>query len=281
MTQAFNLSQFANNVDSSGKAILTSGQAVTGILPVANGGSGVATVPSNRVMVGSGTSGFSTVGTTTSGGGAVSAGMLLTYQGASSNPTWENAPVTGQNIVIFNANGTWTVPAGVTKAIVWVYGGGGGANSSGTSSVAYGGQGGACCAYISGLSGSIAITVGSGGATGVSTDGGTSSFGSYVICTGGIKASATTGATITGANGTVTVTGATTLRSGAGLDMGIIGDFSMKPQSGSSPIPYGTNAQTWTTSSARAGTGGVASGNTNANFWTGNVGCGGAVIIQY
>lgn len=41
MTQAFNLSQFANSVDSSGKASLTTG--VTGTLPVANGGTGTTT----------------------------------------------------------------------------------------------------------------------------------------------------------------------------------------------------------------------------------------------
>jgi hypothetical protein len=38
MTQAFNLSQFANNVNSSGLASLTTG--VTGTLPAANGGTG-------------------------------------------------------------------------------------------------------------------------------------------------------------------------------------------------------------------------------------------------
>ena len=38
MTQAFNLSQFANNVNSSGLASLTTG--VTGTLPTANGGTG-------------------------------------------------------------------------------------------------------------------------------------------------------------------------------------------------------------------------------------------------
>ena len=126
MTQAFNLSQFANTIeDVTGKAVLTSGQSVTGILPVANGGSGVATVPSNRVMVGSGTSGFSTVGTTTSGGGAVSAGMLLTYQGASSNPTWETPPGIGQNQTWTNTtssivnNTTYTNSTGKPIAFAW------------------------------------------------------------------------------------------------------------------------------------------------------------------
>ena len=41
MSQAFNLSQFANKVNTSGQASLTT--AVTGLLPVANGGTGTAT----------------------------------------------------------------------------------------------------------------------------------------------------------------------------------------------------------------------------------------------
>lgn len=55
MTQAFNLSQFANKVDSTGKADLTT--AVTGTLPVANGGTGV-TSPgtSGNLLTSNGTS---------------------------------------------------------------------------------------------------------------------------------------------------------------------------------------------------------------------------------
>ena len=55
MTQAFNLSQFANKVDSTGKADLTT--AVTGTLPVANGGTGV-TSPgaSGNILTSNGTS---------------------------------------------------------------------------------------------------------------------------------------------------------------------------------------------------------------------------------
>ena len=55
MTQAFNLSQFANKVDSTGKADLTT--AVTGTLPVANGGTGL-TSPgtSGNLLTSNGTS---------------------------------------------------------------------------------------------------------------------------------------------------------------------------------------------------------------------------------
>lgn len=78
MTYAFNLSQFANNVNSSGKAILTSGQAVTGILPVANGGSGASTLSANAVLVGNGTSAINTVAPSTSGNVLTSNGTAWT-----------------------------------------------------------------------------------------------------------------------------------------------------------------------------------------------------------
>ncbi len=54
MTQAFNLSQFANKVNTSGQADLTT--AVTGTLPIANGGTGVTTTPANgAIPIGTGT----------------------------------------------------------------------------------------------------------------------------------------------------------------------------------------------------------------------------------
>jgi hypothetical protein len=62
MTQAFNLSQFANKVNTSGQADLTT--AVTGTLPVANlptvttakGGLGITTTPANgQIPIGNGT----------------------------------------------------------------------------------------------------------------------------------------------------------------------------------------------------------------------------------
>jgi hypothetical protein len=54
MTQAFNLSQFANKVNTSGQADLTT--AVTGTLPVANGGTGITSAGSNgNVLTSNGT----------------------------------------------------------------------------------------------------------------------------------------------------------------------------------------------------------------------------------
>lgn len=270
MTQAFNLSQFANFVNSSGKADLTT--AVTGVLPVANGGSGAATFSSGSVLLGSGTSSFGTVAPGT-------AGNLLTSNGTA----WTSAvaPPSGINMELFTANGTWTPPTGITKAIVWVWGGGGGAYSSGSGAIAYGGQGGACCVFITGITGAIAVTVGTGGGnSNPATSGNTSSFGTYITCTGGSGATQTTSGTNTGANGTVTTSGVTVLRSGTGLDMPI-GSFAMKPTASTLlvNVPYGSNSQTWTTGAARPGTGGVSS--SGVTGWTGSLGCGGAVLIQY
>jgi hypothetical protein len=66
MSNAFNLSQFANNVNSSGLASLSTG--VTGTLPVGNGGTGITTTPANgQIPVGNGTN--YTAATLTAGAG--------------------------------------------------------------------------------------------------------------------------------------------------------------------------------------------------------------------
>jgi hypothetical protein len=65
MTQAFNLAQLANAVDTAGK--LNVGTNAVGILPVANGGSGASTFVANRVLLGNGTSAFQQVAPSTNG----------------------------------------------------------------------------------------------------------------------------------------------------------------------------------------------------------------------
>jgi hypothetical protein len=72
MTQAYNLSQFANKVNTSGLADLTT--AVTGILPIANGGTGRSTLTANNVMLGNGTGAVQFVAPSTSGNALVSNG---------------------------------------------------------------------------------------------------------------------------------------------------------------------------------------------------------------
>jgi hypothetical protein len=118
MTQAFNLSQFANKVDTSGQASLTT--AVTGTLPVANGGTGATTLTSGNVLIGAGTSAVTLVAAGTSGN-------VLTSNGT----TWTSAASSGGQLQteVFTAPGTWTKPASATQVRVTVVGGGGGSGN--------------------------------------------------------------------------------------------------------------------------------------------------------
>ncbi len=117
----------------------------------------------------------------------------------------------GVTTVLFAASGTWTVPTGITRARVTVVGGGSGGFTSATAAI--GGFGGFAQAYITGLSGSVTITVGLGSneaTAGSSTAGGTTSFGAFISATGGGAASSGSA----GVGGTGTVTTGTALRTG-------------------------------------------------------------------
>ena len=132
MTQAFNLAQLANNVNSSGQ--LNAATALNGITPVANGGSGLSTIAANNVILGNGTSAVQVVAPGTSGN-------VLTSNGT----TWASTAVVSgfSNMTVFTSSGTWTVPTGITKAKVTVIGGGGGGGSDIGNGGGGGGGGGA------------------------------------------------------------------------------------------------------------------------------------------
>ena len=180
MTQAFNLSQFANKVNTSGQADLTT--AVTGALPVANGGTGVTATPANgELLIGNG-SGF-TKTTLTAGSG------ITVTNGAGSISIASSGGAGGLGgLQAFTSNGTFTIPAGVTKLKMTITGGGGG-GSAGASGGCYSYMGGAGASgataikFLSGVTAgnTLSVTVGGGGsATGNSTagTGGTSSVAS-------------------------------------------------------------------------------------------------------
>ena len=100
MTQAFNLSQFANKVNTSGQASLTT--AVTGTLPVANGGTGATTLTTNNVLLGNGTSALQVVAPGTNGN-------VLTSNGT----TWTSAAAPASGITTtFTSLGTITATSG-------------------------------------------------------------------------------------------------------------------------------------------------------------------------
>lgn len=76
MTQALNLALLGNNVNTSGQVSLTA--AVSGTLPVGNGGTGAATLAANNVLLGNGTSALQAVAPSTSGNVLTSNGSTWT-----------------------------------------------------------------------------------------------------------------------------------------------------------------------------------------------------------
>lgn len=127
------------------------------------------------------------------------------------------------NQQFFTANGTFVVPAGVTKLFVRVVGGGGGGARGGASYSLSGGGGGAggyAEKFVATTPGtSYAVTVGAKGARGdtLGGTGGTSSFGSEVSATGGSGGQGNTGACPGGAGG-IGVGGTLNIKGGGGGD---------------------------------------------------------------
>ena len=206
MTQAFNLSQFANKVNTSGQASLTT--AVTGTLPVANGGTNNASL----AVTAGGT--LYTDGTKVVNVGAGTSGEVLTSQGASA-PSWQPPQGGFSNIEVFTASGTFTVPAGITKVKVTVVGGGGaGGGFNNTTGTRYGGGGGGVADFkiVTGLTpaSNITVTVGAG-ASGTTANtggsGGTSSFGAFCSATGGSGGGSAVGTGGNGSNGGLNING--------------------------------------------------------------------------
>ena len=194
-------------------------------LPVASGGTGAATLTANNVLLGNGTSAVQTVAPGTAGNVLTSAGGTWTSAAAPSS-------YAGPNSQTFDANGTFTVPAGITSVYVAVIAGGGGGSGGSPLGVAgnAGGAGAAAFARVSGLtpSSTVSVTVGSGGAgsagvngtPAVGSTGNTSSFGSHVSCTGG-AGGPNGSATAAGAAGTITTGGSATLLVRRGPSLGL------------------------------------------------------------
>lgn len=115
-------------------------------------------------------------------------------QDAATKAYVDSAAATTQTIQVFQTSGTWTKPAGCTKALVYTTGGGGGGGAAVTTANSSGGGGGAGATAIRLIdvtgTASEAVTVGAGGAGGVTGGagagtGGTSSFGAFCSATGG------------------------------------------------------------------------------------------------
>jgi hypothetical protein len=165
--------------------VAITGGSVTGVtdIVVADGGTGASSLTTNNVILGNGTSPLSgnLVAPSTSGN-------LLTSNGT----TWTSAaPTYGAYKYNLYTSGstTWTCPAGVTRAKVYIIGGGGASLEDG----AAGGSGGyALGIYTVTPTTGYSVTVGAGGVTN-GASGGTSSFGALVSATGGSPGASGTG----------------------------------------------------------------------------------------
>jgi hypothetical protein len=140
--------------------------------------------------------------------GAGADGQFLQSGGAGADPSWAYNPVFETET--FTADGTWTKPAGATWVQVTVVGGGGAGGTGSTNNRGQaGGHGGYGVDWVDiSAESTVTVTVGSGGGVGVGESGGQSSFGSYVVSTGGTEGSgdahADTHASSQAACGTVT-----------------------------------------------------------------------------
>lgn len=213
MTQAFNLSQFANRINTSGQADPTN--VFSSALPVNQGGSNNASlaVTAGGVLYTDGSK-FVNVGAGTSG-------QVLQSNGASA-PTWVAPPVYGgSQMVAFYSPGSWSCPSSTSTAIFIAIGGGGGGSRPPTGQA---GAGGVAVAIGNGINGSYTITVGAGGnayqgpqVTG-GTPGGTSSIvgtNLNITATGGTgtgTAPPSVSTSPNGTRGTGTVTTGTAIR---------------------------------------------------------------------
>lgn len=184
MTNALNLALLGNNVNSSGQVSLTA--AVSGVLPVANGGTGLSSPGAN--------------------------GNVLLSNGS----VWTSAtsPYVGMRAQVFTGNGTFTIPTGVTALKVTVVGGGGGSGGSvGVSCISgtggSGGGGGTAISYLTGLTpgNTISVTVGAGGTAGGSAPGGGGTGGNSSISSGTQTITTATGNGGVGGNAGNAITG--------------------------------------------------------------------------
>lgn len=240
-----NVSGGSTGLTTSGGPVTTSGTiTLAGTLGVGYGGTGVTTTPSNgQLLIGNG-SGYTAA--------TLTAGTNMTITNASGSITL--AATSGQfQTQLFTASGTWTAPAGVTKARVTVIGGGGGGGTDPCGGGG-GGDGGGVTALVTVTPGTAyTITIGTGGANGNPNGGAgtTSSFGSLATATGGTGAINSTN----GTNGSGSTTGtANSLKSASYQNRGMFGGIR---------VPGNTAAQTWTTSNvygAGLGGAGVSSG---------------------
>lgn len=204
MTQAYNLSQLANKVNTSGQVDVTTG--LNGVTPVANGGTGQSTFTNGQLLIGNTTGNTLTKATLTAGSGI----SVTNGNGSITIATTGGGQL---SYALFSSgSSTWVCPSNVTKVKVTCIAGGGGGNIDSIEGWSLSGGTGGCAIGIYTVTpgAAYAYSVGSGGngrATGAPTainNGGSSSVSGLCSATGGTGASTTANGTSgTGSNGTL------------------------------------------------------------------------------
>lgn len=195
MTQAYNLSQLANKVNTSGQVDVTTG--LNGVTPVANGGTGQSTFTNGQLLIGNTTGNTLTKATLTAGSGI----SVTNGNGSITIATTGGGQL---SYALFSSgSGTWTCPSGVTKVKVTCIAGGGGGNLDGLGDPVSGGNGGCAIGIYTVTPGTgYSYSVGTGGNRTPPTNGTSSSVSGLCSATGGAAASTVPGTSGTGSNGT-------------------------------------------------------------------------------
>jgi hypothetical protein len=172
-------------------------------LPVAGGGTGVASLTTYAVICG----GTTTTGAVQSIASVGTSGQVLTSNGAGALPTFQAGGGVGRviNIQTFKASGTYTPTAGMTNCFIQCVAGGGAGGGSpaagaGAKAGSGGGSGGYSQSYVTAatIGASQTVTIGAGGTGSSGNNGGNgndTSVGTIVIAKagsgGGVGAAAT------------------------------------------------------------------------------------------
>lgn len=202
MTQAYNLSQLANKVNTSGQ--IDASTALNGVASVPNGGTGQSTFTNGQLLIGNTTGNTLTKATLTAGSGI----SVTNGNGSITIATTGGGQL---SYALFSSgSGTWTCPNGVTKVKVTCIAGGGGGSIDGTGQPLAGGNGGCAIGIYTVTPGSgYAYSVGTGGNGRVGVTAATSGTSSSVtgLCSatgGGAASSFGNGANGAGSNGIFT-----------------------------------------------------------------------------
>jgi hypothetical protein len=273
MTQASNVGIHTPNINSSG------------VLQPAGGGTGLATLTANNVLLGNGTSSVAFVAPGTTGN-------VLTSNGT----TWSSsAPAGGGGLggeTVFTSSGTFTIPTGKTVVKVTVQGAGGGGGGIITfccpNSYAVGAAGGGTSyKYLTGLTpgNTLTVTVGLGGTGGGSgANGGTGGTSSVASGTQTITTISATG----GSPGLTNQSSPYTLPvggTGSGADYSIAGGKGLNMGAGITGWSRFSSGGAWSTSNpsptTTTGYGGGGAGILFSSGGSGAAGSAGIVIFEY